>query len=244
MILIPKYLRCIATKIKENNERLTMSICCDCGNDNFILFKNIPKKAILSNDKKRLIKKSEKWWHDEYDSYIEWPICGAFYEYPELGYREVFVYNKRGIEDRKFDKELDKNRVVKYFKLKYGEFPLSIKEINEMNPKDYTIIIYAKCSKCGKKHLLFDSRIHGCDAVEFSLNEILDYEFKEKVFNKNVGKSYKIEISIKNYWGFDDIESNGNDGLTIDDYSILFNHIAIKAIDEEKKIKVYSEELG
>ena len=74
---------------------------------------------------------------------------------------------------------------------------------------------------------------------------MLDYEFTEKVFNKNKGKSYKVEISIKNYWDFEDIESNGNEGLTEEDYSVSYNYISIKAINEEnKRIKVYSEELG
>ena len=67
----------------------------------------------------------------------------------------------------------------------------------------------------------------------------------KKVFNKNKDKSYKVEISIKNYWDFEDIESNGNEGLTEEDYSVLYNCISIKAINEENKIiKVYSEELG
>lgn len=102
-----------------------------------------------------------------------------------------------------------------------------------------------KCIKCGKEHILFDSRIHGCDSADFDFIEILDYEFTEKMFNKNKGKLYKVEISIKNYWDFEDIESNGNEGLTEEDYSVLYNYISIKAINEEnKKIKVYSEELG
>ena len=93
--------------------------------------------------------------------------------------------------------------------------------------------------------MLFDNRIHGCDSADFDLNEMLDYEFTEKVFNKNIGNSYNVEISIKNYWDFDDVDSNGNEGLTEDDYSILFNYISIKAInDENKKIKVFSEDLG
>ena len=93
--------------------------------------------------------------------------------------------------------------------------------------------------------MLFDNRIHGCDSADFDLNEMLDYEFTEKVFNKNIGNSYKVEISIKNYWDFDDVDSNGNEGLTEDDYSILFNYKSIKAInDENKKIKVFSEDLG
>lgn len=67
----------------------------------------------------------------------------------------------------------------------------------------------------------------------------------KKVFNKNKGKLYKVEISIKNYWDFEDIESNGNEVLTEEDYSVLYNYISIKAINEEyKKIKIYSEELG
>ena len=42
-----------------------------------------------------------------------------------------------------------------------------------------------------------------------------------------------------------DSASNGNEGLTEDDYSILFNYISIKAINgENKKIKVFSEDLG
>ena len=245
MIPIPKYLKNIATKTKEKNENLTMRINCECGNDNFLFLKNIPKKVILTDEQKRLIKASEKWWWDEYYPYIESPNRAAFYEYPELGYREIFIYNERGIEDRKFDKVIDKERIVRYFKLMYGEFPLDIKEINQINPIDYTTIIKVKCSKCGKEYMLFDNRIHGCDSADFDLNEMLDYEFTEKVFNKNIGNSYKVEISIKNYWDFDDVDSNGNEGLTEDDYSILFNYISIKAInDENKKIKVFSEDLG
>ena len=245
MIPIPKYLKNIATKIKEKNENLTMHINCECGNDNFLFLKNIPKKVILTDEQRRLIKASEKWWWDEYYPYIESPNRAAFYEYPELGYREIFIYNERGIEDRKFDKVIDKERIVRYFKLNYGEFPLDNKEINQLNPIDYTTIIKVKCSKCGKEYMLFDNRIHGCDSADFDLNEMLDYEFTEKIFNKNIGNSYKMEISIKNYWDFNDVDSNGNEGLTEDDYSILFNYISIKAINgENKKIKVFSEDLG
>ncbi|MCM1260420.1 MAG: hypothetical protein NC182_05755 [Prevotella sp.] len=245
MIPIPKHLKKIATKIKEKNESLTMHICCQCGCDDFVFLKNISKKTVLTNEQKKLIKASEKWWWTEYYPLIGAPNRAVFYEYPELGYKEIFIYNERETENRKFDKEIDKERIVRYFKLNYGEFPLDQKEINQINPIDYTTIIKVKCSKCGKEHLLFDNRIHGCDSADFDLNKRVNYEFIEKVFNKNIGKSYKVEILIKNYWDFDDVESNGNEGLTEDDYSILFGYISIKAINEDnKKIKVYSEELG
>ena len=93
MIPIPKYLKNIATKTKEKNENLTMRINCECGNDNFLFLKNIPKKVILTDEQRRLIKASEKWWWDEYYPYIESPNRAVFYEYPELGYREIFIYN-------------------------------------------------------------------------------------------------------------------------------------------------------
>lgn len=245
MIPIPKYLRNIATKIKEKNENLTMHINCECGNDNFLFLKNIPKKAILTAEQKRLVKASDKWYWEEFYPLLYSPNCAAYYDYPELGYREMIVYNNKGIEKRKFDKEIDKDRILYYYKINYGEFPLSIEEQNKINPIDYTVIIKVKCIKCGKEHILFDSRIHGCASADFDFKEMLDYEFTEKVFNKKKGKSYKVEISIKNYWDFEDIESNGNEGLTEEDYSVLYNYISIKAINgENKKIKVYSEDLG
>lgn len=244
MIPVPEYLREIATKVKEKNESLTMHICCQCGCDDFIFLKNITKKAILSDEQKKLIKASEKWWRTEYYPFIQTPNRAVFYEYPEFGYREIFIYDERGIKNKKFDKEIDKEKIVRYFKLNYGEYPLDQKEINNINPTDYTVIIKAKCSKCSKEHLLFDNRIHGCDSADFENREMQDYEFAEKVFDKRKGKSYKAEISIKNYWDFDDVASNGNEGFTSDDYSVLFGYISIKAIDNNRKIKVYSEELG
>ena len=78
MIPIPKYLRNIAIKIKEKNENLTMHINCECGNDTFLFLNNIPKKVILTDEQKLLIKASEKWWRAEYYPYIESPNRAFF----------------------------------------------------------------------------------------------------------------------------------------------------------------------
>ena len=54
MVPVPKYLRNIATKSKEKKENLTMNIRCLCGCNDFIFLKNIPKKAVLTAEQKRL----------------------------------------------------------------------------------------------------------------------------------------------------------------------------------------------
>lgn len=245
MIPIPKYLKTIAIKVKEKNENLAMHIHCECGCDDFILLKNIAKKAVLTKEQRKILNESKRWYWKEWYPLLAYPNSAAYYYYPELGYREMIIYNCKGIEKRKFDKELDKDRILHYYKINFGDIPLSLEEQNKLNPIDYTTIIKVKCVKCGREHILFDNRFHGCDSADFDKKELIDYDFAEKVFNKNKGKSYKAEIAIKNFWDFEDIESNGNEGLTEDDYSELFGYISIRAIDENnKKIKVHSEELG
>lgn len=246
MIPIPKYLRDIATKTKEKNENLTMNITCTCGCNNFIVFKNIPHKANITKEQRKLVNRSNRWymnvWYNLFGGGI---LRAAYYDYKEQGYREMIVYDSSALEGREFDKELDKDKIVHYFKINAGEFPLSYKEMEEIDPRDDNVIIKARCAQCSKEYVLFDNRIYGCDSADFENKELEEYEFKERVLNKNEGKSYRIEISLKNYWDFDDVKSNGNEGFTADDYSNLFNYINIKAIDEcNKKIKIYSEELG
>lgn len=59
-----------------------------------------------------------------------------------------------------------------------------------------------------------------------------------------MGKPYKINIYIENYWGEDNLD-NLNEGLTSDDYSILFNYIKIQLLTEDnKKVTILSEDLG
>lgn len=244
MILIPKHLRNIASINREKDENLTLDIKCPCGCNKFIIYKNILTKPILEKDVKNKIRKSWEWYDKVLDPLITNLYSAAYYNFPEEGYREIIVYDSRNMYT-KFDKEKDKSRIIKCFKINDGEVPLDIKEINRLQPYDDTIIIKITCQDCNKEYILFDNRIHGNDVADFNNDELKEYDFREKVINKKKGHSYKIRVFIKNYWDFENLEINGNEGLSFDDYSDMFGYIKIQAIDDnEKKYIIYSEELG
>lgn len=244
MVQIPDYLREIAKISKVKNETLSMNIKCTCGFDNSMILMNVKRKNILTKEEELLINESDRWYRRNYYPVIEFPFCAALYDYQKEKYHEIIIYDCREVID-KFDKERDKKSIKHYYKVPYGQSPLRIKERNQMDPFDDTLIITCKCGKCGKQFILFDNRIHGNDAADFDNAKFIDYEFKEKILIKNPGKFYQLSVSIKNYWNFDDVDTNRNPGLIVDDYSNMFSYIKIKATDESKKnYTVFSEELG
>lgn len=248
-MLVPKYLRNIV-KIKENkDDNCTLDICCNCGCKQFFIYKNIKQKQKISKENRRKIKETDKWDEEVFSPLITnyngvGPMNAAHYvDYPKEKYREIIIYDCKGLEN-KFDPVKDKNRIIKIFKINYGEVPLSINEIKEIASYDYTKIIKVKCSRCKKEYILFDNRIHGCDAKDFTDIEFKEYEFREITVKGEIGKAHQINVYIENYWG-DEYLLDLNEGLTIDDYSNMYNYIKIQLINENnKKITILSEELG
>lgn len=104
-------------------------------------------------------------------------------------------------------------------------------------------LIKIKCSKCGKEHIIFDSRQYGYDGV-IEENRSLDYndiefsQIKIKAFFQPVEISVKI-INDLIYQEF--IDSVG-DGFNQDDYSNAFSSIDIYAIKNGKKVRIFSSE--
>ena len=158
----------------------------------------------------------------------------------------IILYDNQDDADKAWNGEKVNSKILEYFRIPKGEVPLSMEEISEIEGADYTIIIKAVCTKCKKEHLIFDSRIHGNDAADFKSDKPLqEYKFRPFKINGATDVPAQIQVSIKNYWNLADIESNGNPGLTADDYSEMFNQIKIEAIVNEAKPKVIiNEDLG
>lgn len=248
-MLIPNYLKDIIITDYLDQYTGKFKIKCLCGCEKFFLYKNIKKKVKISKEDRKRIKETEI-WKDE----VLWPLItnygdcrksqsAVYIDHPEDKYREIVVYDSTDLKT-KFDIIKDKERIFKIFKVNYGEIPLSVSEINAIKKEDVNIIIKIKCSYCNREHILFDSRIHGCDAADFINNELEDYDFKELKINGEYGKSYNVNITIKNYW--DNEESNNfNEACMMIDYSNLFNYIKIQVTNETIKKKIiFSEELG
>lgn len=248
-MIVPKYLENIVI-IKDNKENnCSLDICCNCGCKEFYIYKNIKEKQKISEENRRKIKETDRWDEEVFSPLITnyngiGPINAAYYAYyPEEKYREIIIYDCKGLNG-KFDPEKDKSRIVKVFKVNFGEVPLDLHEIKEILNPDFTKIIKAKCSKCYNEYILFDNRIHGCDSIEFTYQKFKEYKYKEFKIKGKLGKPYKINIYIENYWGEDNLD-NLNEGLTSDDYSILFNYIKIQLLTEDnKKVTILSEDLG
>ncbi|MDR2090325.1 MAG: hypothetical protein LBP62_01525 [Clostridiales bacterium] len=226
---IPQYLRQIGVFRSAKDENLTFSIRCTCGGETFTLLKNVPKKAKLSKEDREKVSATKKWEREFYKRIAGLPFrCSISDQCLEDGGRKITVSRR------------SKNGgIYETHTFKKGGIPLGFNEMNALCPEDYTVIIKAVCDRCKKEHLIFDSRVHGCDAAENDKKDLEEYLFKTR--NERV----TVEISIKNYWDFEDVEGNGNEGFTAGGYSDMFNYISIRAVTADgKKLNVHRDELG
>lgn len=241
-IKVPKYLRKISKDINISGSKIAFSINCECGCDTFQLLENIPLKAKISREDEGKIRATRKWEKEVFDKFLsELKIPYRYTSKEEGEYREIKVYEWDGSIESVWEKNTD-FVPLKVFRIKKGEVPLSRSEINKLCPQDRNKVFKVICSVCEKEYLLFDNRIHGNDAADFKPKGLEDYEYK---ILKQIDIA-KINITLENYWDFENIESNGNEGLTADDYSEMFGCIKIEVVNSisAKKIKVYSEDLG
>ena len=93
-------------------------------------------------------------------------------------------------------------------------------------------VLKAKCTSCGKEHILFDSRINGYDAMTSEERDDTEHVPHYNSYSKN---QYNLEICIENDESLDKfIEATGiNESEEF--YSDAFSWIAIYGIDENQK---------
>lgn len=241
-IPIPEYLVTIAEIEEQKKEKLTMGIKCTCGCKRFFILKNSKISTLTKEDKKKM-NNSLTWYEKNLYPMIINTSC-KFVRTSDETYHEIIVYDSSKLAGSAFDISKDSSQIVKSYKFKHGEVPLSFDEIRKLDPYDDTVIIKAVCVDCGNEYILFDSRIHGNDAADFIEDMTTKYAFKRKHIKNSEDDASEICITIKNYWDFDDIESNGNEGLTFSDYSNMFGYIKIQAKNNDTKQLIYSAELG
>lgn len=226
MILTPKYLRGYAEPLENKGKRLAVKIKCVCKCDKFLVLKNIPKKSF----DKDLFYENDNWYKtiergypfppdDNYRMSEHYFWQKKFFEQDGWYLR---IYRAKDLHENKYDHA---NTVpIKEFFFNYDR-PNDELPINPHDPRlqesDYTVIIKAVCANCGKEYLLFDNRTHGNDAADFEPEKLDEYAFKKKKIG-NADEPVELLMAIKNFWDFDDIESNGNEGLTADDYSEMY----------------------
>ncbi len=244
MIPIPNYLKEIAEVIKQNKETLTMNVKCRCGWQKFDVYKNVTRKTKISKENRKKIKDSLKWYDNVLDPLITNAYRAAYIDYDNEGYREIIIYNSRENLSYNFDKEKYKSLIIKTFLIKNGEVPLKWNEIDSIQDINLPVVIKLKCNSCGQEYLIFDNRIHGNDAADFSTNNFKKMDFELKKVKKEEMRFVNITITIKNYWDFEEIALNGNEKLTFDDYSNMFSSIKIKAFKNNCSFLIHSEDLG
>lgn len=248
-MIIPKYLKNIVIVEKLEQYSGSFKIKCICGCDKFILYKNIKKRPKISKENQKKIRETEMWKDKVFSPLVtNYGDCrksqaAAFIDHPKENYREIVIYDCTDLIT-KFDLIKDKDRIVKIFKVNYGEVPLSVAEINAIKKYDFNTIIKAKCSLCNKEHTLYDSRIHGCDAIDFNNFELEEYDFKEMKIKGETGIAYNVTIDIKNFWDDNEKIDFTNDNINVD-FSNMINYIKIQVTNESTyKKTVFSEELG
>ncbi|MBR3104594.1 MAG: hypothetical protein IKH46_12325 [Lachnospiraceae bacterium] len=93
-------------------------------------------------------------------------------------------------------------------------------------------VLKAKCTSCGKEHILFDSRINGYDAMTSEDRDDTEYVPHYNIYSK---KQYNLEICIENDESLEEfIEATGIKESE-EFYSDAFSWIAIYGIDENQK---------
>ena len=118
MIPVPKYLREIAKVYKQKDESLNFGIKCICGCNKFIVLKNLIKKVELSKENKRKIRDSLKWYKEILDPMItNTSYAAAYIGYDNDDFHEIVIYSPPK-SSSKFDKEKDKSKIKKIFRIK------------------------------------------------------------------------------------------------------------------------------
>lgn len=111
--------------------------------------------------------------------------------------------------------------------------------ISEIQDIKRTHIIRAKCNKCGKEKVIYDSRYHGYDAIVadehfFSTSKEYQYGLMQK-------KPMEVEIKIRNDLTYDEFCEEVADKFS-KEYPNAFSSIEVYVIMNGKKKKVFEEE--
>ena len=111
-------------------------------------------------------------------------------------------------------------------------------------PPFATVISWrAKCSACGKEHLIFDNRIHGYDGIFCSDGKDKEYipQYAQRIFRDKAPR--RIEITTENDPTLEAFRENTGIKCEYDSYSNAFSWISVSVIDEaNKKTKLFDIE--
>lgn len=174
--------------------------------------------------------------------------CDTFYMYENyLSVEEKAELERYGKElvkvlkpGRKYTVTKDPDGAVHHWRIcwpfgkKKEVFPPKAPDFDELN------VLKAECSVCGEMILLFDSRLHGYDAVTCSEYRSADYvpQFKRKKKT-----AVRLEIRLENDLSFENFQECAGKKFTADEYSEAFASITIVSVDENgKRGKVYEAE--
>ena len=101
----------------------------------------------------------------------------------------------------------------------------------------------ARCSACGKEHLIFDNRIHGYDGVFCSNDRNRAYipQYVQRTFRDKAPR--RIEITTENDMTLEVFHENTGIECEYDSYTNAFSWISVSAVDEkDKKTKLFDSE--
>ena len=127
----------------------------------------------------------------------------------------------------------DENGLVHYWKRLSDDRNDVVEVYIPPEPPFATVtVLKAKCTSCGKEHILFDSRINGYDAMTSEDRDDTEYVPHYNSYSK---KQYNLEICIENDESLEEfIEATGIKESE-EFYSDAFSWIAIYGIDENQK---------
>lgn len=120
-----------------------------------------------------------------------------------------------------------------FFGIRLGRF--YVKDLPNFNIRQ---IIKARCSKCGKEFVIFDSHHHGYDVLTENKQEIENNELTVKlVWTKN---PKEIIVDIRNSLSYEEFVEEF--GESIEKYSNAFESIDIYTITNGRKKDFFGEE--
>lgn len=106
-------------------------------------------------------------------------------------------------------------------------------------------VIGAKCSRCGKKHLIFDNTRFGYNGRIVGTEEKADYgKMKFRQIRRKLSPDfiYKIKIEIENDESLKEFQSACSEQYTYEQYSEAFSQISVYLSHNGKKVRIYEEE--